>query len=246
MKKKKLNIYFTAGIPQLNDTGRVLQMIQDSGADYVEIGMPYSDPVADGPVIQRAHEKALANGMTISILFSQLKEIRDRITIPVILMGYLNPVLQYGFENFCREARDAGVQGLIIPDLPPVEFERAYKKVTEQYQLDFIFLITPETSVERIYYLDKLGSGFLYAVSSSSTTGQQSKQVYNENYLNRLQSLPLKNEIMVGFGISNCEDFKQISAKVDGAIIGSAFVKILLDDPDWETSGAAFIENIRN
>jgi tryptophan synthase alpha chain len=159
---KKLNIYFTAGIPTLEDTAEIMKTIQNSGADMMEIGMPYSDPVADGPVIQGAHELALSNGMTIAQLFSQLKSVKDEIKIPVILMGYINPVLSFGFEKFCEECANSGVSGLIIPDLPPIEFERNYQPILEKYGLNFTFLVTPETSEERIKYLDSLSSGFLY------------------------------------------------------------------------------------
>ncbi|MDH6209479.1 tryptophan synthase alpha subunit [Chryseobacterium sp. BIGb0186] len=157
---KKLNIYFTAGIPQLEDTSEIIKLIQNSGAEMMEIGMPYSDPVADGPVIQKAHELALNNGMTISTLLSQLRSIKEEIKIPIILMGYINPVLSFGFENFCRECSESGVSGLIIPDLPPIEFEKNYQQILEKYNLNFTFLVTPETSDERILYLDSLSSGF--------------------------------------------------------------------------------------
>ena len=156
---KKLNIYFTAGIPTLEDTAEIMKTIQNSGADMMEIGMPYSDPVADGPVIQEAHELALSNGMTIQT-FSQLKSVKDEIKIPVILMGYINPVLSFGFEKFCEECANSGVSGLIIPDLPPIEFEKNYQPILEKYGLNFTFLVTPETSEERIQYLDSLSSGF--------------------------------------------------------------------------------------
>ena len=157
---KKLNIYFTAGIPTLEDTAEIMKTIQNSGADMMEIGMPYSDPVADGPVIQEAHELALKNGMTIAKLFSQLKSVKNEIKIPVILMGYINPVLSFGFEKFCEECANSGVSGLIIPDLPPIEFEKNYQPILEKYGLNFTFLVTPETSEERIKYLDSLSSGF--------------------------------------------------------------------------------------
>ncbi|AYO57508.1 tryptophan synthase subunit alpha [Chryseobacterium sp. 6424] len=244
--KKSLNIYFTAGIPALDDTSKVLKIIQNAGANYVEIGMPYSDPVADGPVIQHAHDRALQNGMTIQLLLNQLKTIKDEIRIPVILMGYINPVLRFGFEDFCRECAAAGVSGIIIPDLPPIEFERNYGKILRSYGLDFIFLITPETSDERIYYLDSLSSGFLYAVSSSSTTGNDAKPVDNEAYLHRLGQLRLKNPVMVGFGIKDKTDFEKVTAHTDGGIIGSAFVKILMNSEDWEQEGYSFIQSIIN
>ena len=242
---KKLNIYFTAGIPALEDTSEIMKTIQNSGADMMEIGMPYSDPVADGPVIQEAHELALKNGMTIAKLFSQLKSVKDEIKIPVILMGYINPVLSFGFEKFCEECANSGVSGLIIPDLPPIEFERNYQPILEKYGLNFTFLVTPETSEERIKYLDSLSSGFLYAVSSSSTTGNENKEVKNEEYLNKLASINLKNPVMIGFGIKNKTDFAQVTEKSQGGIIGTAFVKILLENKDWKEKAEEFIKAIK-
>lgn len=243
---KKLNIYFTAGIPELKDTTEILKLIQNSGADYIEIGMPYSDPVADGPVIQKAHELALKNGMTIAELFGQLKSVKSEMNIPIILMGYINPVLSFGFEEFCEECKESGVSGLIIPDLPPVEFEKNYRTILENYNLNFIFLVTPETSDERIKYLDSLSSGFLYAVSSSSTTGNNAKEINNEEYLNRLATLGLKNPVMIGFGIKNKSDFDKVTEKADGGIIGTAFVNILLNNDDWTKKGENFIRSIIN
>ncbi|KEY19390.1 tryptophan synthase alpha chain [Kaistella antarctica] len=244
--KKKLNIYFTAGIPQLKDTTEILKIIQHSGADYIEIGMPYSDPVADGPVIQKAHEIALKNGMTIAELFIQLKSVKSEMKIPIILMGYINPVLSFGFEAFCKECKESGVSGLIIPDLPPVEFDKNYRSTLEKYNLNFIFLVTPETSDERIKYLDSLSSGFLYAVSSSSTTGNEAKEINNEEYLNRLANLGLKNPVMIGFGIKNKSDFDKVTEKADGGIIGTALVNILLNNDDWAKKGENFIRSIIN
>lgn len=242
---KKLNIYFTAGIPTLEDTGKIAKLIQESGADMMEIGIPYSDPVADGPVIQDAHSLALKNGMSIKKLFEQLAEIKDSVTIPKILMGYLNPVLQFGFENFCQKCSEVGVSGLIIPDLPPIEFENKYGEILKKYNLNFTFLVTPETSEERIQYLDSLSSGFLYAVSSSSTTGNENAVLKNENYLDRLASLDLKNPIFIGFGIKDKSDFENVTEKAQGGIIGTAFVKILLDNEDWKEKAENFIRDIK-
>jgi tryptophan synthase alpha chain len=241
---KKLNIYFTAGIPKLEDTAEIIAILQNAGADMLEIGMPYSDPVADGPIIQQAHELALKNGMTISKLLEQLKSIKNEIKIPIVLMGYINPVLSFGFERFCASCSEAGVSGLIIPDLPPIEFEKNYRKILEKYHLNFIFLVTPETSDERIKYLDSLSSGFLYAVSSSSTTGNSAKEINNESYLDKLSKLDLKNPVMIGFGIKNKEDFEKVTAKSAGGIIGTAFVKILLENPDWQEKAKSFVESI--
>jgi tryptophan synthase alpha chain len=169
--KRVLNVYCTAGYPQLDSTLEVMKSLEDSGADIIELGMPYSDPLADGEVIQQSSSKALENGMTIAVLFEQLKDMRKQVSVPVILMGYMNPVLQYGFEKFCADAQAVGVDALILPDLPAFEFEQEYGPIIKKYGLDFIFLVTPETSRERIRKLDSLSSGFLYAVSSSSTTG---------------------------------------------------------------------------
>jgi len=243
---KKLNIYFTAGIPELEDTPEIITLIQNSGADMMEIGMPYSDPVADGPVIQKAHELALKNGMTIDKLFSQLKSIRDDIKIPVILMGYINPVLSFGFEKFCRACSESRISGLIIPDLPAIEFEKNYQDMVKKYHLNFTFLITPETSDKRILYLDSLSSGFLYAVSSSSTTGNENAVLKNENYLSKLASLPLKNPVMIGFGIKSKQDFENVTEKTEGGIIGTAFVNILMNDKDWKMNAIDFIHSIKN
>lgn len=242
---KKLNIYFTAGFPKKESTTEILKLVQDSGADMVEIGIPYSDPVADGLVIQKAHEQALANGMNLHTLFEQLIAVKDEIKIPVVLMGYINTVLSFGFEEFCKKCQEAGVSGLILPDLPPYEFEKNYAKILKKYNLNFTFLITPETSDERIKYLDNLSSGFLYAVSSSSTTGNENKAVYNEKYLERLAQLGLKNEIFVGFGIKNKFDFEKVTEKVSGGIIGSAFVKILLENENWQEKASEFIKSIK-
>ncbi|MCT3761404.1 tryptophan synthase subunit alpha [Elizabethkingia anophelis] len=241
---KKLNIYFTAGVPRLNDTAQIMKTIQFAGADMIEVGIPYSDPVADGPVIQKSDELALQNGMTIAKLFEQLKTVKDEINIPVILMGYLNPVLKFGFEKFCQECQASGVSGLILPDLPPIEFEKKYQKILEQYGINFTFLVTPETSDERIQYLDSLSSGFLYAVSSSSTTGT-SQEIDNDAYFKRLKSLNLKNPILIGFSIKNKADFDKVTQHADGAIIGSAFVKILLENQEWESKAAEFIRSVK-
>ncbi len=242
---KKLNIYFTAGIPNVNDMPKIAEMIQNSGADMMEIGIPYSDPVADGPTIQEAHGLALKNGMSIELLFQQLAEIKDSVTIPKVLMGYLNPVLQFGFDTFCENCQKVGVSGLIIPDLPPIEFERKYQAILSKYNLNFSFLVTPETSDERITYLDSLSSGFLYAVSSSSTTGNENAQLINDSYLKRLANLPLKNPVFIGFGIKNKTDFESVTEKAAGGIIGTAFVKTLFEDSSLEKS-REFIHSIRN
>lgn len=244
--KKQLNIYFTAGFPNLIDTTKIAKLVQDAGADMMEIGIPYSDPVADGPVIQDAHILALKNGMTIAKLFEQLASIKDTVTIPKVLMGYINPVLQFGFEKFCQKCAEVGVSGLILPDLPPIEFEKKYQEILEKYGINFSFLVTPETTETRIKYLDSLSSGFLYAVSSSSTTGNENAQLKNDNYLENLASLSLKNPVFVGFGIKNKDDFDSVTEKLQGGIIGTAFVKTILENDNWEVKATDFIRSIKN
>src|SRR5687768_12651829 len=204
-KKNKgiLNVYCTAGYPALNSTLDVMRALQDSGADMIELGMPYSDPLADGPVIQASSAKAIENGMTINKLFSDLENFRKDIRLPVILMGYMNPALQYGFEKFCKRAAEVGIDGLILPDLPIYEFETEYGDIIKKFGLDFIFLVTPETSDERTKKLDELSAGFLYAVSSSSTTRKQIGMENQSGYFKRLQSLQLKNPVLVGFGVKD-------------------------------------------
>lgn len=226
-KSNVLNVYFTAGFPALNSTLPVMKSLQDAGADMIELGMPYSDPLADGPVIQSSGNIALANGMTIRNLFGQLKNFRNEIHLPVLLMGYMNPVIQYGFEKFCRDAADTGVDGLILPDLPMFEFENEYGDIIKKYRLDFIFLVTPETSEARIRQLDRNSSGFLYAVSSSSTTGKNALLDEQEKYFIRLQSMRLKNPVLIGFGIKDKSGFSKACSFASGAIIGTAFIKVL-------------------
>lgn len=243
-QKNVLNVYCTAGYPTLNSTLPVMQALQESGADLIELGIPYSDPLADGPVIQASGSKAIANGMTVATLFQQLKDFRQSIHVPVVLMGYFNQVLQYGFERFCADAAAVGVDGLILPDLPMFEFETAYGAVIHKYGLDFIFLVTPETSAERIKKLDDLSSGFLYAVSSSATTGSDKKLVDQEAYFKRLQSLNLRNPVLVGFGIKDKETFTAACAYGAGAIIGSAYIKALEGKEDVAATTKAFIGNV--
>lgn len=225
-----LNVYCTAGYPQLNSTLPVMKALQENGADLIELGMPYSDPLADGPVIQASSSKALENGMTISVLFRQLADFRKEIHLPVILMGYMNPILQYGFERFCANAAALGIDGLILPDLPIYEFETEYGTIIRQYGLDFIFLVTPETSVERIKKLDALSTGFLYAVSSSSTTGKDKDLAAQSAYFEKLQALQLKNPILVGFGIKDRHTFQTACRHANGAIIGSAYIKAIAEN----------------
>ena len=242
--KKVLNVYCTAGYPQLQSTLSVMQALEASGVDIIELGIPYSDPLADGPVIQASGSKALANGMTIAELFKQLSLFRSSITIPVILMGYMNPVLQYGFERFCAEAERVGIDGLILPDLPMYEFENEYAPIIKKHNLDFIFLVTPETSTERIVKLDNLSTGFIYAVSSSSTTGLDKDFSVAETYLEKLHNLKLKNPVLVGFGIKDNASFTAACTYANGAIIGSAYIKALGQGDSLEEKTKTFIDSI--
>ncbi|NCI46958.1 tryptophan synthase subunit alpha [Sediminibacterium soli] len=243
--KQVLNVYCTAGYPGLNSTRTVMKALQRHGADLIELGMPYSDPLADGPVIQASGSRALQNGMTIAVLFEQLQGFRTEINIPVVLMGYMNPVLQYGFEKFCADAAAAGVDGLILPDLPEYEFETEYGPVIKQYGLDFIFLVTPETSGERVGKLDALSSGFLYAVSSSATTGKDKDFSSVAVYLQRLQEMQLKNPVLVGFGIKDRETFQSACQYANGGIIGTAYIQALENGTDVETATGNFLSSIQ-
>ena len=223
----------------------VMKALQESGADLIELGMPYSDPLADGPVIQASSGQALANGMTLTKLFEQLENFRSEIKIPLALMGYLNPLLQFGFEKFCAEAARVGVDGLIIPDIPMHEYQQEYKAVVEANGLNFIFLVTPETSEERIRQLDALSSGFLYAVSSSSITGSDKNFSEVETYLQRLQHMNLKNPVLVGFGIKDKQTFDAACSYANGAIIGSAYIKAIEDAGDIGAATKQFIESVK-
>jgi len=205
---KVLNVYCTAGYPTLDSTLPIIAALEKNGADLVELGMPYSDPLADGPVIQESGARALENGMSIEVLFDQLKSLRDTSNIPVVLMGYMNPVLQYGFEKFCAAAAAVGVDGLILPDMPAYEFEATYGAIVKKHGLDFIFLVTPETPTERIVYLDSLSSGFLYAVSASATTGSALNFDAVDTYLQKLKQMHLNNPILVGFGVKDAASFE--------------------------------------
>jgi tryptophan synthase alpha chain len=242
--KRVLNVYCTAGYPSLDSTMKVMGSLQKNGADIIELGMPYSDPLADGEVIQVSSIKALANGMNIAVLFDQIKDMRKSISIPVILMGYMNPILQYGFENFCKKAKEVGVDGLILPDLPLFEFEQSYGKIITENNLDFIFLVTPETPVDRIRKLDSLSNGFLYAVSSSATTGKDKDFNLVAQYLQKLQAMQLKNPILVGFGIKDKATFDAATLHTQGAIIGSAYIQQLTKGGDIETTTSQFLNSV--
>ena len=230
--KKMLSLYFTAGFPELSDTVSILQELEKNGVDLVEIGLPFSDPLADGPTIQESSSKAIANGMTTKLLFEQLKNVRETVKIPLIIMGYFNPMMQFGIEKFCQKCAEVGIDGLIIPDLPLDVFEENYKDLFEKYNLKNIFLITPQTSEERILHIDSISNSFIYMVSSSSVTGNQSGFGPKErDYFSRIFSLELQNPQIIGFGIKDKETFNQATEFQKGAIIGSAFVKYLDKNP---------------
>ena len=229
--KKLLSIYFTAGYPNLNDTVTIIQDLEKSGVDMIEIGLPFSDPLADGPTIQSSSTQALKNGMTTDVLFSQLKDIRKSVNIPLIIMGYFNPMLQYGVEAFCKKCAEIGIDGLIIPDLPVDVYNEQYKATFEKYGLINVFLITPQTSVERINFIDSISNGFIYMVSSTSVTGSNSGFGDEQTkYFKRIAEMNLKNPQIIGFGISNNETFTQATTHAKGAIIGSAFIKHLTNN----------------
>ena len=243
-KRNILSIYFTAGFPRLNDTREILEALQKHGADLVEIGMPYSDPLADGPVIQQSSMAAIRNGITIKLLFDQLKDCRNNCHLPLILMGYLNPVMQYGIEKFCMDARNAGIDGIILPDLPLHEYETEYKAVFQKYDLHFIFLITPETSKDRIRKIDEAGNGFIYAVSSSSITGTEKSLAAQETYFQRLEKMNLNNHIIVGFGIRDHDTFSQACKHAAGAIIGTAYIKAIENSVNIDADTQKFLNSI--
>ncbi|RYY41231.1 MAG: tryptophan synthase subunit alpha [Chitinophagaceae bacterium] len=243
-KERVLNVYCTAGYPELESTLPVMHALAAGGADIIELGMPYSDPLADGPVIQASGARALRNGMSIGKLFEQLASLRPALDVPVVLMGYLNPLLQYGFEAFCAKARACGVDGLIIPDIPLHAYEREYKAIVERHGLDFIFLVTPETSEARVRDLDAASSGFLYAVSSSSVTGSAKDFSPVEEYLARLEELRLRNPVLVGFGIHDKATFDAACRHARGAIIGSAYIRALYEPELIQEATATFLAGI--
>jgi tryptophan synthase alpha chain len=232
-QKNILSVYFTAGYPQLDDTLSIIKALEKKGIDLIEIGIPFSDPMADGPVIQESGTRALQNGMTLKLLFEQLKNIRQEVAIPLILMGYLNPIMQFGFENFCRKCRETGIDGAIIPDLPFDDYIREYKPVADRYDLKISMLITPETSDERIRLIDEHTDGFIYMVSSAATTGAQNRfDDQKVAYFRKINAMQLKNPRLIGFGISNKETLDAALANAGGAIIGSKFISLLKTAPD--------------
>ncbi len=227
-EKKLLSIYFSAGYPNRNDTTSIIEHLEHSDVDMIEIGLPFSDPLADGPTIQESSTQALKNGMTTELLFEQLKDIRKTVSIPLIIMGYFNPILQYGVEAFCKKCEEVGIDGLIIPDLPADVYHREYKTIFEHHNLINVFLITPQTSEQRIRYIDSISNGFIYMVSSASVTGSNSG--FGEaqtTYFKRIANMNLNNPTIVGFGISDKQTFTQATTYSKGAIIGSAFIKFL-------------------
>jgi tryptophan synthase alpha chain len=247
-KKTKhiLSIFYTAGFPGLNDTGKIAEALQVAGADMIEIGIPFSDPIADGPTIQESNKIALDQGMNLTLLINQVKELRSSVNIPIILMGYLNPVMQYGVERFMRDATQAGVDGLILPDLPLGEYEEHYKSLAESLNLSVSFLISPTTSEARIRQIDSLSSGFIYAVSSSSTTGAKNEfTVEQVAYFEKLHELNLENPFLIGFGISNHYTFAQACRYAAGAIVGSSFITMLKNSKHLDADITSFVTSIR-
>ena len=232
-ERKLLSLYFCAGCPTLESTGDVIKTMQRRGIDMIEVGIPFSDPLADGPVIQSAATQALKNGMSLKKLFGQLKDIKDEVQIPLVLMGYLNPILHYGIEAFCQSCVESGVSGAIIPDLPFKDYQDIVKPVADKYDLRIIMLITPETSEERIRFIDDNTDGFIYMVSSAAITGaQKSFDEAKQEYFRRINSMNLRNPRMIGFGISNRQTLEAAQQNAAGAIIGSKFVTLLNESKD--------------
>lgn len=246
-KSNLLSIYYTAGFPTLNDTGRIAVALAESGADIIEIGIPYSDPVADGPTIQASNNVALKNGMRLSMLIDQVKEVRDKVDVPIILMGYINPVLQYGIEKFAEDAAAAGVDGVILPDLPMDEYIENYRDLFRSNRLSNTFLISPTTSEERIRKIDAVTEGFIYAVSASSITGAKGKFAPAQlEYFERIKQMKLKNPYLIGFGISNHDTFATAADYAAGAIVGSAFVDLLKNSNDMQGDIKTFVKSLKN
>lgn len=247
-QKDILSIYFCAGYPTLEGTTNVIKTLENKGIDMIEIGIPFSDPMADGPVIQHAATHALKNGMTLKLLFKQMKDIRREVQIPLILMGYLNPIMQFGFDNFCRMCKETGIDGVIIPDLPFKDYMNEYRLVAEKYDIKIIMLITPETSEERIRLIDEHTDGFIYMVSSAAITGaQKGFDVQKQNYFQRIAAMQLHNPRMIGFGISNKQTFETASANAAGVIIGSKFVTLLGEEKgNAETAADRLLKALNN
>ncbi|MEP0713890.1 tryptophan synthase subunit alpha [Algoriphagus sp.] len=246
-KDRVLSIYFTAGFPALEDTVPVMEAIQAGGADIIEIGVPYSDPIADGPTIQESNMVALENGMSLKKLFEQLRGFRAKIHVPVVMMGYLNPILQYGMEAFCKKCQEVGIDGLILPDLPMQQYLDDYKELFEQYGLVNTFLISPQTTEKRIRQIDEHSSGFIYMVSSHGVTGAKSGITAEQiSYFERVQAMNLKNPRLIGFGISDAETFSKASENSNGAIIGSAFIKTVKNSKNLNEDIQSYIQSVIN
>ena len=246
-KENVLAVYFTAGYPQLNDTVTIIKELEAAGADLVEIGIPFSDPLADGPTIQKSGEKALENGISLNIIFEQLKDIRKEVKIPLVFMGYLNPIFKFGIRKFAEKCAEVGIDGLILPDLPVQEYMSDFKETFEACKLSNIFLITPQTPEERIRKIDETSTGFIYMVSSSSTTGAKSAiQTNQESYFQRIQDMNLKTPRLIGFGISNHETFEKACRFANGAIIGSAFINALSDSKDLKETVHNFVKSVKS
>lgn len=245
-KERILSVYFSAGFPKLNDTASIMKFLDESGADIIEVGIPFSDPVADGPTIQESNKVALDNGISLKLLFDQLADIRKEVKIPVILMGYINPVLQYGLQAFCEKCAEIGIDGMILPDLPMQEYLDEYKETFEDSGLLNIFLITPQTSESRIREIDANSRGFIYMVSSASTTGAKSDISIDQiAYFERVNTMNLKNPRLIGFGISNNETFVHACKNASGAIIGSAFIDVLKGASDLSKDIQGFIKSVK-
>lgn len=244
--KKLLSLYFCAGAPTLNATCDVILTMQRRGIDMIEVGVPFSDPMADGPVIQDAATKALRNGMNLKTLFAQLQSIKEQVQIPLILMGYLNPIMQFGFEAFCKRCTEVGVDGVIIPDLPFKDYLEEYKPIADKYDIRIIMLITPETSDERIRFIDEHTDGFIYMVSSAATTGTQKEfSDQKQAYFSRINSMNLKHPRMIGFGISNKQTLESAQANAAGAIIGSKFVNLIEETQDAAQAMDALLDALK-
>ncbi len=247
-KENILTIYFTAGYPSLDDTAFIIEQLEQAGAGMVEVGIPFSDPTADGSVIQQSSHQALENGMSLELLFKQLENIRDKVNIPLVLMGYFNPVLQYGVEEFCKKCHEVGIDGVILPDLPLHEYQENYQLIFEKYNVHNVLLITPQTSVERVKLIDSVSTGFIYMVSSSSTTGKNQKvEDFQKGYFEKIKELGLKTPTLIGFGISNNPTFMNACQYANGAIIGSAFIKALqYGDLTLEQAISNYIKGVIN
>lgn len=245
-KPNLLSIYFTAGYPSINDTVPIIEALEEAGVDFIEIGLPFSDPIADGPTIQESSEIALENGMSTALLFEQIRDIRKKVETPLLIMGYINPIIQFGLENFCNQCHEIGIDGVILPDLPMQEYLEFYKPTFDKYNICNIFLITPVSSDERVKWIDHNSNGFIYMVSSAGTTGARSGvSIEQSAYFSRIKSLRLQNPTIVGFGISDKDSFEKACKDTNGAIIGSAFIKMLKESTQLKNDIIKFIKSIK-